>query len=104
MTETRYIPQSVAREIRDDGTVYLRSNVALGPVAASTSECLHRWAEAAPDRVFLAERSGEGWREVTYAEARQVVRCLAASLLERGMGPGTPILFDVAVFLVATTP
>jgi feruloyl-CoA synthase len=46
----------------------------------------------APERIFLAERSGAGWREETYQSTLQKVRAIAASLLARGMGPDTPIL------------
>ncbi|WP_372884052.1 feruloyl-CoA synthase [Shimia sp.] len=83
---------SVSREDRADGSILLRSNYDLGPVVDKTGVWLHDWAEKAPDRVFLAERSGAGWREESYAGALQKVRALASALLARGMGPETPIL------------
>ncbi|MDK3017203.1 feruloyl-CoA synthase [Pseudodonghicola flavimaris] len=89
---SRYRPHHVLREERADGTVLLRSGYDLGPVAERTGDWLHRWAEEAPDRVFLAERHGAGWRELTYLETLQQVRALAAALLGRGMGPETPIM------------
>lgn len=88
----RFRHHSVSREDRPDGTILLRSNHALGPVVDRTGDWLHRWAEEAPDRVFLAERSGAGWRQETYATTLQKVRAIAAALLGRGMGPETPIL------------
>jgi feruloyl-CoA synthase len=87
-----YIPHDVVREDRPDGSILLRSRVPLGPVARNTGAWLHRWAQEAPDRVFLAERSGQGWREVSYADALGQVRSLASSLLGRGFGPETPIV------------
>src|SRR5580692_3634756 len=48
--------------------------------------------EDRPDRVLLAERSGQGWREVHYADALQQIRSLASALLGRGLGPETPIV------------
>jgi feruloyl-CoA synthase len=87
-----FLPHAVSREDRADGTILLRSDYELGPVTGRTGDWLHRWADEAPDRVFLAERSGAGWREETYAATLQQVRAIAASLLARGMGPGTPIL------------
>ncbi|MBS0125254.1 feruloyl-CoA synthase [Thetidibacter halocola] len=87
-----YRPHAVIREDRADGSILLRSANSLGPVAAKTADWLRRWAELTPDAVFLAERSGGGWRAVTYVEALQAVRALAAALLERGMGAQTPIL------------
>ncbi len=64
----------------------------LGPVARNTGAWLHRWAKDTPDRVLLAERSGQGWRELRYADALQQVRSLASALLGRGLGPETPIV------------
>lgn len=87
-----YIPHDVVREVRPDGSILLRSRVPLGPMVRNTGAWLHRWAQEAADRVFLAERSGQGWREVRYADALGQVRSLASSLLGRGLGPKTPIV------------
>lgn len=89
---TRFRPHKVLREDRPDGSILLRSGYDLGPVADRTGDWLHRWAAEAPGRVFLAERSGAGWRELSYAAALQQVRAVAAALLARGLGPDTPIL------------
>ncbi|TDK51802.1 feruloyl-CoA synthase [Antarcticimicrobium luteum] len=89
---TRFRPHKVLREDRADGTILLRSGYEIGPVADRTGDWLHQWAGAAPDRVFLAERSGAGWRELTYAAALEQVRAVAAALLARGLGPDTPIM------------
>ncbi|MEM9871656.1 MAG: feruloyl-CoA synthase [Pseudomonadota bacterium] len=81
------VPHLVEREDRGDA-VLLRSGHALGSAVRSTGVWLDHWAEAAPDRVFLAERSGDGWRSVSYAVARERVRRLAAGLLDRELdGP-----------------
>lgn len=88
----KYRPHKVLREDRADGTILLRSGYEMSACAETSGEWLHRWAAERPDTVFLAERSGDGWREVTYAEALERVRALAAGLLARGMGPDTPIL------------
>ena len=69
-------PQSAEMETLTDGSLVMRTPQPLGPVAATTGEWLDHWAEAEPDRVFLAERQGDGWREVSYAQARQMVRAL----------------------------
>jgi feruloyl-CoA synthase len=92
MDQGRYLAHSVTREDRADGSILLRSTHALGPVADRTTDWLRHWAGATPDAVFLAERSGPGWREVSYAEAQEQVRAIAAALMARGMGSGTPIL------------
>ncbi|SFR13152.1 feruloyl-CoA synthase [Poseidonocella sedimentorum] len=89
-TGLRLVPHSVAMR-RDGAHLYLTSNTPLDPVARRTADWLHRWAAEAPDRVFLSERAGEGWRDVTYAQALAQVRAIAAALIARDMGPQTPI-------------
>jgi feruloyl-CoA synthase len=64
----------------------------MSPVAETSADWLHRWAAERPKAVFLADRSGLGWREVGYAETLQRVRALAGGLLARGLTADTPIL------------
>ncbi|OHV80950.1 feruloyl-CoA synthase [Ensifer sp. LCM 4579] len=90
MTGLRTVPHSVSRR-QHPGHLLLTSNLPLDPVARRTADWLHRWAEQAPQRVFLSERAGEGWRDITYAEALGHVRALAAALIARGLGQETPI-------------
>jgi len=87
-----YQPHRVNRAVRPDGTILLTSGHALGPVAETTGDWLHKWAGETPDRIFLAERSGAGWREESYTAALQKVRAVAGALLGRGLNAGTPIL------------
>ncbi len=89
---TEYMTHDVVRENAGDGVILLRSAHELPAVVDRTSDWLHRWAKETPHAVFLAERNGPGWREVSYAEALDQVRALAAGLVARGMGPDTPIL------------
>ncbi|WP_299371057.1 AMP-binding protein [uncultured Tateyamaria sp.] len=81
-------PHKVLREDRADGTILLRSGYDLPPAERSTGVWLDRWAEAAPDRTFLAERAGAGWRRLSFAQARVEVRRIAGGLLAHGIdGP-----------------
>ncbi|MFC6582926.1 AMP-binding protein [Sulfitobacter aestuariivivens] len=80
------------REDRADGSIILRSRYEIGPVARCTGDWLDLWAAEAPDRVFLAERAGAGWREVTYGVALQHVKAIARHLLARDLGPERPIM------------
>ena len=89
---SNFKPHDVSGEQRSDETLLLRSNAEMGDVVDTSADWLHRWSEEAPERIFLAERSGAGWREETYQSTLQKVRAIAASLLARGMGPDTPIL------------
>ncbi|MGF6861653.1 feruloyl-CoA synthase [Rhodobacteraceae bacterium MBR-64] len=92
MNQQRYRAHDVTREDRADGAILLRTRHPMGPVDRCTTDWLHRWADQTPDAVFLAERYGRGWREVSYAMALDQVRAIAAALMDRGMGPQTPIL------------
>lgn len=92
MTDTLTLPHRVVVVTQPDGTLILRSGHALGPLAATTADWLHHWAAANPDAVFIAERSGPGWREVRYAEALDQVRGLAGWLLAQGLEPGDRVL------------
>lgn len=85
-------PHAVSAERRLDGAMILRSRVDPGEVVAHTNVWLEHWAEAAPDRVFLAERAGPGWRELRFGEMWPAVRRLAAGLLARGIGPGDTVV------------
>ena len=89
---SNFKPHDVSSEQRSDETLLLRSNAEMGDVVDTSADWLHRWSVEAPERIFLAERSGSGWREETYQSTLQKVRAIAASLLARGMGPDTPIL------------
>lgn len=87
-----YVAHQVTREDRADGSILLGSSLPIGPIANETGEWLHHWANAAPQRAFLMERSGPGWREISYQETLQQVRATAAALLAKRMGPGKPII------------
>lgn len=92
MSDARYRAHKAQLEPRADGSSIMTSAWPLGPVARCATDWLDDWAAKAPDRVFLAERSGAGWREVTYAQALDMVRAVATALAERGMDAQTPIL------------
>ncbi|MDP5307307.1 feruloyl-CoA synthase [Paracoccus spongiarum] len=92
-TVTPWVPHDTIREDRPDGTILLRAAQKMDPVAPNTGHWLHRWAEAAPDRVALSERAGPAtdsgpWRDVTYRDLLAQVRAVASALLARGMGAG----------------
>lgn len=79
-------------ERRADGSLIYQSTEPLGEVVPTTGHWLDHWAEATPDAVFIAERSGAGWREERYAQVRDAVRMIARALIGRGLGPETPIM------------
>ena len=86
-----YLAHDALRETRADGAVILRSNLPLDPITETTSHWLHHWAKTAPERIYLAERSGAGWREHGYGEVLAMVQAIGSSLLARGLTAQTPI-------------
>jgi feruloyl-CoA synthase len=87
-----FAPAAVVSETRPDGSILLRCPRALGPYVRCIGEYLVHWAQAAPARVFLAERQGSGWRTVSYAQALVAARAIGASLLERHLGVERPLV------------
>lgn len=85
--------QEVTLDRQPDGTLRLTSPLPLGAVAPSVGAWLDRWAAEAPDRIAVAERSGAGWRSLTYRELLDQVRAVGAALLGRGLGRGGRIVF-----------
>jgi len=79
-------------ERRADGAMLLRSPQKLVRHARAVGEWLVRWASEAPERTFLAERRGEGWRKVGYREALALVRRVGQGLLGRGLAATTPVV------------
>jgi feruloyl-CoA synthase len=84
-------PPGVIVERRPDGATIVRSLNPLGPHPARVTDWLDHWAKAAPARVFLAERRGDEWRKVTYAEARDSARRVAQALVDRRLTVERPV-------------
>lgn len=90
--KTNYKAHDVVREDCEDGAIILRAREPLGPVVEKTTDWLDDWSKKTPDAVFLAERSGKGWREESFLSIQQKARNLAGGLLGLGLTPATPIL------------
>jgi feruloyl-CoA synthase len=86
-----FLPAKVDCERRADGTLVLRSPEPLGPYARCLGAHLERWAKERPDAVFLAQRDGDGWRMLSYAEAQTLVRAIATNLLGRNLSAERPV-------------
>jgi len=87
----RFAPAAVDVERRNDGSMVLRSPQKLRAHERCVGEWLAKWAQQSPERVFLAERRGEGWRKLSYARALDGARRIGQALLERGLGPERPL-------------
>ena len=89
--DARYAPRALEVEARE-GALILRNPMPWSDPMGTTVAPLAHWAAAAPDRVWLAERDGESWRTVTYAEAKVRVAALAGGLAGLGLSRGRPLL------------
>src|SRR6266849_1889526 len=86
----RLAPPALQVEKRN-GNIYLRSPQKLAPYALCVTEWLVQWSDKAPDRSFLAERKGEGWRKLSYRETYGAVRRIGQALLDLKLGPERPV-------------
>src|SRR5690348_5854506 len=89
-TKLRLAPAKVGVE-RRGASIYLRSPQKLAPYGRCITEWLVRWSDNAPERTFLAERKGEGWRKISYREAYGAARRIGQALLERGLNAERPV-------------
>jgi len=88
----RLAPVAIETRSLPGGGLVLRSRYELRPHASRLGDLLHHWAQAAPYRVFLAERAGDGdWRQVTYGAALAAVERIGSALLERGLDETRPV-------------
>jgi feruloyl-CoA synthase len=90
---SRILPGETVIDFRPDGSILARSPYTLGSYPTRITECLERWAQVAPARVFLAarDRSGE-WRTLTYADALRRVRSVAQALIDRRLSNDRPVV------------
>ncbi|WP_193528692.1 feruloyl-CoA synthase [Rhodopseudomonas palustris] len=83
----------IATERKPDGTIYVRSTTTLTDYPVRITDRLHHFAETAPDRVFMAERNGEGgWRRISYAEMLRAAQTIASALIARGLSAERPVM------------
>jgi feruloyl-CoA synthase len=92
-----YAPRRLEVERRAGGETVLTNPTPFSDRFQTQTAPLEHWASLAPDRTWLAERSGDGWRTVSYSEGRQRVAALAAGLAELGLAeagaaPARPLL------------
>ena len=70
----------------------LRAAAPLQAYDPSLARLFRAAVETAPGGTFLAERAGESWRRLTYAQARGIVDALAQALIERGLDAERPVM------------
>jgi feruloyl-CoA synthase len=91
-TGLRLAPAAIDIETRADGVMLLRSPQTLEQGARVVADWLAHWAQHRADQTFLAERDGDGWRKLSYAQALVQVRRVAQGLLARGLDASRPVV------------
>jgi feruloyl-CoA synthase len=86
-----FLPARVNVARRDEGTLLLSSPQPLASYARCLGEFLERWARESPDQIYLAQRDGDVWRTLTYADVLRRVRRIATALLERNLSSARPV-------------
>ncbi|UTP39008.1 feruloyl-CoA synthase [Phenylobacterium sp. LH3H17] len=90
--DARYAVRALTVDARPNGELILTNPTPYATAFTTMTQPLEAWAAKAPTRTWLAERSGEGWRELSYAEAAQSVAALAGGLRELGVIGTRPLL------------
>jgi feruloyl-CoA synthase len=86
-------PPLITSRPTPDGGRILSCEMPLEPYEASVGLFLRRWAGEAPDRVFLAERDGDGgWATLSFAQTSRRADAVAQALLDRGLGAKRPVM------------
>jgi feruloyl-CoA synthase len=88
-----WLERDIAVERRPDGVIVLKSRIPLKPYEKCIPGALAKWAEEAPDRIWLAQRAGpeRRWRKLSYGEAKRTVDALTQGLLNLKLEPGRPV-------------
>src|ERR1700760_3705445 len=88
-----WLKRDIAVERRPDGVIVLKSRIPLKEYEKCIPGALARWASHAPERIWLAQRTGpqRQWRKVSYGEAKRTVDALTQGLLNLKLAPGRPV-------------
>ena len=76
-----WLKRDIAVERRSDGVIILKSRIPLQAYEKHIPASLAKWAKEAPERIWLAQRTGADrqWRKVSYAAAKRMVCLLYTS-------------------------
>jgi feruloyl-CoA synthase len=78
---------------REDGSIVMMQTGALTGYLPTLADYLDKWADATPDRTWIARRGADGdWQRISYAEARSRAQAIGGALLALGLGPDRPLL------------
>ncbi|MEM9062740.1 MAG: feruloyl-CoA synthase [Pseudomonadota bacterium] len=87
-----FAPPQVTQSRAADGSLLFDHPMPLPESARCVTEWLIDWAQEIPETVLFAERSDEGWRTKTYAEALVDMLEIAGWILSTQASPDRPIM------------
>ena len=85
------VPLKAVLEEKPNGVLFLHNSIKLAPYPANLAVWLRQNAARFPDKPFLLERSGDGWRAISYSKALSRVNQLSNGLLALNLEPSAPI-------------
>ncbi len=90
----KQLPPQVEVDRRDDGTVLIWQTHEVGEVDQSIAHIFAEKCAEHPERKFICEREGGSgpWDHITYGQAWDQARAVAQAMLDKGMGPQTPVM------------
>ncbi len=79
-----WLERDIAVERRPDGVIILKSRIPLKAYEKHIPASLAKWAKEAPERTWLAQRTGADrqWRKLSYGEAKRTVDALTPGLAQ----------------------
>jgi feruloyl-CoA synthase len=93
LRSVRLGPSDCVLKRASEGTLTLCSPHALPPYPNNLTDRLIHWANAAPERLFMADRGADGgWRRLIYADALTKVRSIGEALLRRNLSAERPVV------------
>jgi len=90
--DARYAPRQLVVARGADGAMVLSNPTPFRQDFLTMTEVLNHGAETYPDRLWLAERDGEGWAKRTYGQGAAEVKAVAGGLADLGLTRGAPLL------------
>lgn len=86
LSTLNFAPAEVELHPQKDGSTILRSPQALKPYADNLARVLRQWANATPDRIFIAERAQEqSWDTLSYSQVASKTDAVSQALLDRSL-------------------
>ena len=93
ITAPLFAAPSIVAVQAGDGSLLLRSTEPLAGYPVTVMHSVRAWAAADPAHPMVAERGPDGgWRICGYGEAVVAADAIGQALLDRGLGPGRPLL------------